>query len=151
MSVIQRLKQHFIDDGVEINSPATDEQLIQFQNKYSVELPEDLKEYFLTFNGTGQGNFGDSGYAFFSLEELEPMCEVSNLNEEEKIIYSNCFAFSDYMIWCWGYVIKLGRVAEGNDVLSIYLDKPSSLKVANSFSEFVSIYLEYPDDIIGST
>jgi len=151
MSVFQELKQHFIDDGVQINPPVSKEDLIQFERKYGVALPADLKEYFLLFNGTSQGNFGDSGYAFFSLEELEPICETSDLNDEEKSIYHNCFAFSDYMIWCWGYVIRLNSVAGDNPVLSIYLSSPSDLKVANSFSEFVSIYLEDPDDIIGST
>lgn len=151
MSVLQELKQHFIDDGVQINPPVSVEELALFEQKYGVVLPDDLKDYFLLFNGTGQGNFGESGYAFFSLEELEPICETSDLNEEEKSIYSNCFAFSDYMIWCWGYVVRLNSVAGDNPVFSIYLSSPSDLKVANSFSEFVSIYLENPDDIIGST
>jgi hypothetical protein len=151
MSVLQELKQHFIDDGVQINPPVSVEELALFEQKYGVVLPVDLKDYFLLFNGTGQGNFGESGYAFFSLEELEPICETSDLNEEEKSIYSNCFAFSDYMIWCWGYVVRLNSVAGDNPVFSIYLSSPSDLKVANSFSEFVSIYLANPDDIIGST
>ena len=151
MNLAQRLKKHFIDDGVEINEPASEADVDAFQEKYGVVLPDDLKEYFLTFNGTGQGNFGGSGYAFFSLAEFEPICQSSDLAAEESEIYRDCFAFSDYMIWCWGYVIRLTSSVGSNDVLSIYLDKPSNLKVANCFSQFIELYLEDPDDIIGST
>ncbi len=151
MNLVQRLKQHFIDDGVEINEPASENEVESFQEKYNVKIPDDLKEYFLTFNGTGQGNFGDSGYAFFSLSEFELICETSDLTSNEKETYVNCFALSDYMIWCWGYVIRLTADLGKNEVLSIYLESTPNPKVANSFSEFIALYLDAPDDIIGST
>ncbi len=151
MNLVQRLKQHFIDDGVEVNEPASEKEVESFQEKYNVKIPDDLKEYFLTFNGTGQGNFGGSGYAFFSLSEFELICETSDLASSEKEMYANCFALSDYMIWCWGYVIRLTPDLGKNDVLSIYLESSPNPKVANSFSEFIALYLDAPDDIIGST
>ena len=148
MQNILKLKQHFLDDGVRINQPATEKEILLFEKLHNILLPNDLKEYFLLFNGTGEGNFGDSGYAFFSLDELKLVVDESSTSDEKEI-YKDCFAFSDYMVWCWGYVIKLSETVGDNPVYSIHLEKPPKHKVANSFSEFINLYLEDPDDVIG--
>jgi len=151
MSIFQKLKQHFVDAGVEINNPASPAEIRAFQEKYSVKLPDDLREYFLTFNGTGKGNFGNSGYAFYSLEEFEPLAETDDISENEKVNYSECYSFSDYMMRAWGYAVKLENNKSKNCIYSFGLKKYPNHQVAESLSEFVAIYLESPDAIIGNT
>lgn len=45
--VIQKLKQHFINQNLRINQPTTLLEIIKFEQKYEVKLPQIFKEYFI--------------------------------------------------------------------------------------------------------
>ncbi len=45
--VIEKLKQHFINQNLRINQPATLLKIIKFEQKYEVKLPQIFKEYFI--------------------------------------------------------------------------------------------------------
>ena len=70
--IIEKLKQHFINQNLRINQPTTLLEILKFEQKYEVKLPQIFKEYFILFNGTGEANFSDEGYSFFSLTEFRP-------------------------------------------------------------------------------
>jgi len=142
MNIIQSLKQHLINQNLQINQPTTLLAIQNFEQKYSVKLPQVFKEYFIFFNGTGDGNFGDEGFSFFSLDEFRP---VQQLKWHEDFPYSNCFVFSEYLLWINAYAVKLDEY--GNE-LGIYEICNKNNKVCNNFEEFISAVMKNDFDIL---
>lgn len=66
------------------------------------------------------------------------MESISNSNSD-KILYSNCFVFSDYLVWCWGYAVELDQI--GSDGVVYQVAGTPKRKVADSFTEFLKLYL----------
>ena len=145
MSSIEKLKDHFLSEGVEINPPCSNSDIVAFEKnmKYFVAWS---KRVFLCFNGAGLGNFVDSGYAFSFLEEFKPWWQEYDLTEDEKEIYKNCFVIADYMMWSWGYVIDL--TPEGNVIYNVPDVRYPDNIVESSFSSFIDKYLNSPDEVI---
>jgi hypothetical protein len=133
--VIQKLKQHFINQNIRINQPTTLLETLKFEQKYGVRLPQIFKEYFIFFNGTGEANFGDEGYSFFSLAEFRP---VKDLKGIENFPHANCFVFSEFLLWMTAYALKLDE--HGNE-FGIYEICNTHNKVCNSFEEFISMMM----------
>ena len=137
--LIEKFKMCVMSDCIELNPPCSIIEIEAFEQKYNVKLPLDLKSFFLCFNGTGLGNFGHSGYAFSSIQEFKPWLQESNLTNDEKKLYKNCFVLADYMMWSWGYIIDL--TPENNIVYSVLdVAYPKNI-VAKNFSEFIEKYL----------
>lgn len=139
MTLIQQLKHHLINQNLKINSPVTLLQVEQFERKYHIKFPEVLKEYFLIFNGTGEANFGDEGFSFFSLDEFRP---VQNFKSLEGFKIKNCFVFSEYLLWVSGYAIQLDL--NGND-LGVYEICNLQEKVCDGFEEFIRKVIQNSD------
>ncbi|MDR6540412.1 hypothetical protein ABIC56_000956 [Acinetobacter bereziniae] len=133
--VIQKLKQHFINQNLRINQPTTLLEIIKFEQKYEVKLPQIFKEYFILFNGTGEANFGDEGYSFFSLTEFKPTKDLKGL---ENFPHANCFVFSEFLLWITAYAVKLDEY--GNE-LGIYEICNTYNKVCNDFEEFILLIM----------
>lgn len=131
MKIIAELKQHYLQQGLQINKPATQLEIDNFEQIYQVRLPEILKAYFLIFNGTGEANFGDEGFSFFSLDEFKPVQQFEGL---EDFPQKNCFVFSEYLLWMSAYAIALDGL--GND-LGIYEICNSEQKVFQRFEDFL--------------
>src|SRR5689334_5036547 len=101
MSLVAKVREGLVAEGVAIGPPITQSEISSFEDKYKVKLSPVLREYFLSFNGTGEGNFGNSGLAFFSLAEFKPVAdqlapeEPSNVVYQDRYAYPDCFIFSD--------------------------------------------------------
>lgn len=147
MSIIERLKNSFIRDKVAINTPSSILEVREFEKKYGVKCPDILKEYFLSFNGSGCGNFGANGFAFFSLLEFKPVNEDLGIDSNDQEIYRDYFVFSDYLVWCWGYAVKLDNKGSDGPVVQVADTTVLPRKMANSFSEFIEIYLSNSDHL----
>ena len=69
------LKNHWLSQGLEINSGVSREELAAFESRYQVSLPSDLRDYFLTVNGMAEGVSDDALIRFWSLNEVKPIPE----------------------------------------------------------------------------
>ena len=147
-TLILQLKQSFIDEGIEVNPPASPEAIAEFEKKYSVKLPEVLKHYFLEFNGTGEANFGNNNFAFFSLDEVKLVREIMSETEPDKDAYPDCYVFSDYLCWCWGYAVQLDDEGIDGFVLQVSGTQPPPRLISTSFRAFVEDYLNDSDRLL---
>lgn len=142
LALILQLKQSFIDEGVRINAPASHNEIAAFEKKYAVKLPMILRYYFLAFNGTGQGNFGDNGFAFFSLDEFKLVREIMRKTEPDKDTYPNCYVFSDVLCWCWGYAVQLNDEGIDGLVFQVSGTQQPPCVISTSFRAFIEDYLK---------
>ncbi|EFF83031.1 SMI1/KNR4 family protein [Acinetobacter haemolyticus] len=138
MTIIFELKNKLQKQNISLNKPATWQEVLAFEYKYQLRLSPILRNYFLEFNGTGEGNMADDYFSFFSLAQFRLVESISNSNSD-KILYSNCFVFSDYLVWCWGYAVELDQI--GSDGVVYQVAGTPKRKVADSFTEFLKLYL----------
>ena len=110
-----------------------------------VLLPADMRDYFAIVNGmvpVWPGDQDDKGFSFWPLERVRWVPEeLANLSPQG-VAFPNCedfYAFADYLGWSWAYAIRLAPSSGGNQVILIGKDEPDL--VADSFSEFVDVYL----------
>jgi hypothetical protein len=140
--MVSRLLVHWANAGAEPNGGVGEEELRSFQEKYDVQVPDDLRGYFLKVNGMVQDCMHDqdgNGFTFWPLSRLRPV-EVSFPGVSPEAKDPQFFIFADYLSSSWEYAIGLWREErEGNPVL--YVD-PTIRLVAASFREFVDLCLD---------
>lgn len=141
MTLVQQLKKHCINQNLRVNEPATQLEIEQFEKNHDVKLTDILKEYFLTFNGTDEGNFCDKGFSFFALNEFKPVIDIEGIDYFKE---QNSFVFSEYLLWMEGYAIQLDT--DGND-LGIYEICNEKNKVYDSFEDFINDVIQENIDV----
>jgi hypothetical protein len=128
--------------------------LLSFEAEKGLIIPGDLKEYFLTNNGTDD-NCDENLYCFYpfnqftsvnaALEEWKGIPDYSNIvNTLEGCEF--CFVFADYMFHLFTYGIRLYK--ERRDVNEVYAICGDQYKViARSFNEFMQLYATESDEL----
>jgi hypothetical protein len=142
-SLGERLKAHWLAQGLTVRPGVTPKAIASFEARYSVLLPNDLREYLQVANGTGRNtNVDDKLFCFWSIEEFTPLTEKypdATCFEEP----SAHFLFADHSINCPAYAIRLHpNRAASSPILAIYSDNRQyeSHRVVDSFSAFVEAY-----------
>jgi hypothetical protein len=147
-SVGESLKRHWSSHDVEINAGVSKAQLDSFESKHGVVLPEDLRDYFLCVNGMPDGEVDDGMIRFWMLEELQPLTQGAPAYSDASYIQhpESLFLFADYSIWAHAYAIRLGSASlQSHEVVIIGSESP--VTIAQSFSEFVDLYLTDKDSL----
>ena len=140
------LKNCWASLGVEINRGVSTEELTVFESKYSVRLPADLRDYFLTVDGMAEDVTDDSLIRFWPLNEVKPVTEEAPAFSDSSYILEaeSLFVFADFCIWSHAYAIRLSSDNESpNPVFVIGGEQPE--KMFDSFSDLVASYLIDPD------
>src|SRR5262245_49545255 len=74
-NVGQRLKDYLLSNGVLCNAGVSEDRLEQFEVRYKVRLPGDIRNYFLTMS-VSPGAYGYGMIRFWSLEEIKSVEEI---------------------------------------------------------------------------
>lgn len=146
MNIIFQLKNKLIKQGIQLNKPATWQQILAFEYKHQVKLSPILTAYFLEFNGIADRDMDDNYFTFVSLAEFQSVESISSCYDKDKILYQNCFVFSDYSMWCWGYAVQLDQM--GMDGVVYQVAGSSKRKVADTFTAFLQQYLIDSDELL---
>lgn len=149
MNQLEQLKRKWVLEGVDLSKLASDEEILHFQSKNNVILPEDLLLFFKTLNGT-QEQYDGSLFQFYSI------CQLKSIKEEykdwkgipsfQRIVYTlkeseSYYAFANQNFHLFTYAIKLyNEQSTFNEVLVVCGDEYK--KIADSFSEFIDLYLK---------
>lgn len=140
VTLFDRLEKfwYYSDRGVSGPKPpcATAEQIAEFEERNQVVLPEDLREYFLRFNGTN-GDGDEQLFAFWQLDKLKSLSDCkSNLAQMDRY-----FLFADYMISCWEFAVYLGDgpAIQNRVIIPDFAGRPI---IASNFSDFIELYLQ---------
>jgi hypothetical protein len=145
MNVAQALVRHWTAQGIDcpVGVDATD--IAQFESKYNVYLPADLRHYFLTVNGMGpEGTVDDDFYSFWQLDKVLTIAEsfpdlANNLPKAR-----HYFLIADHSVYLPAFAILLSiDHSQGNPVARVFPDVEIEDAFA-SFTEFAEYYLRDP-------
>ena len=129
----ESLKQFWLRYNIKLRRGASKAELREFEGKYKVRLPDDLKDYFATVDGSG---LDENVIEFLPLAEVVPLSQAWSRKPEA----NSYFVFADYSLSCHVYAIRLtDDLPLGNPVFIVYDENPQ--QIAGSFSEFVRGYL----------
>lgn len=146
-SRISELTEFWLSQDIKPNKGLTENEIAAFEAKYSLVLPQDIREYFLLING-----FGDTDnwvtdnelITFLDLDQVTPVREYWYSDAKEADFY---FTFADYSLSAFIYAIHLSSRVNDINTVAVFYDK-EPVKVANSFSEFIEGYLKNDHSII---
>lgn len=137
------------ESKLEVADLATHEDVLSFQNRTNLVLPDDLQDYFKESNGTNE-EYDPNFFKFYSLsgfrsvkDELSDWGGVPDYRNivNTMIFHSSCYVFSDYTSHLFTYCIRL---YEGKSLHNeVYVIAGDQFKlIANSFSAFLELYSE---------
>ena len=141
-SDVQRLKNHWLSHHVKVNSGVSEATLAAFEKKFSVSLPSDLRDYFLTMDGMPEEETDKEMIRFWRLEEVKalPTGAPNYASADYVDNPESLFLFADYSLWAHAYAIRLlPTPSNRNEIFIIGGDYP--IPLFNSFSELVDGYL----------
>jgi hypothetical protein len=154
MEQLLRLKAIWERRKIRSEWTASESDILKFETTHNVKFPEDLRSYFKIVNGM-DGEADDGFYEFYSLNKVDDVVTLlgnyGSPRHGESIVLinnpENCFVLADYSINLIAYVIRLNHVnSERNEVYAIC---GGTYKIiAESFSDFISLYLENPDNLM---
>jgi|TARA_B110000116_G_C16445452_1_gene406826 hypothetical protein len=156
ITIGKRLKDFMKSDGSECGASASDARVLEFERKFGVVIPEDLRSYFIEVNGTA-GNYAYGILRFWSIDEFRTVTQETSATRSpnHSVIQSaysepiddgeSFFVFADCMWDVQLYAIHLSTSDTPNNIILLDGGKPTV--VAKSFSDFVERYLTSPDDL----
>ena len=125
--------------------------IVAFETKYGIVMPEDVRDYFCAADGTGD-DMDEGLYRFWPLAEVQPVHDVlvsERFEYSDRYSYPDCFAFGDHCINCWDYALRLTNdPMQPVPVFRVTGGDPSGEQMASSFREFMMRYADNPDSIM---
>lgn len=111
---------------------------------YGVRLPDDFRGYLIHACSTldDGGDMDGFGNAWWGLERIRSLIEECGDSEAEPSLVvapMQALLFADTLVWCTAWGVCCG---EGPDFGRVFLVSAPSRFVADSFTEFVTRYLE---------
>jgi hypothetical protein len=137
VKILDRLEHHWYESEIERNfhdpKAASHEEVILFEQENGVTLPADFREYFLRLNDIDE----DPGlFCFWPLSRLKRLDGKTSASLQSE----GYFYFADYLIESHYYAIYLGNdpFFQNRVILPDFPNKPV---IANTFSEFLELYM----------
>lgn len=154
MTSLERLRNKWLHDGCLHLDLPNDNALLLFEKNNNVCLPEDFKTYLKYLNGTN-GNSDNNMFEFYSIDkviridnEFESWGDSTLFGDTLKSIQDlkSYYFFSNYSFQLFIFAVRLSFNKEIDNEILIISPKEHK-KIANSFSEFVELYLENSTDL----
>lgn len=125
---------------------STEADISRLEARVGVRLPDDFRTYLLTSAPNSQHLLDDNLTGWWNADEIKSIPEeyphgLKNPAVAEKP--GSFLFFADHCMWCWAWVIGCGGDEHHGKVAII--DGLNDRFVANSFSEFVDLYVADPN------
>jgi SMI1/KNR4 family protein SUKH-1 len=139
-----RLEQYWRSMGLSPGVRAATGEIARFEVEHGVLLPPDVREYFLTVNGSG-GGWDKDLWGFWPLNGLKTIPGYS-LPEDGVPDPQRCFVFADHSIDVAFLAVQLSaRAMEPAPVFCLW---SRWKEVAPAFSEFWEAYLDGKEEVL---
>ena len=136
---------------IEIRPGVTEREIAEFEAKYGITFPLDVREFFCAADGTG-ADMDEGLYRFWPLAEVQPVHAVlvsDRFTYSDRYSYPDCFAFADHCINCWDYAVRLTNdPSQMAPVYRVTGGDPPGEQMAPSFREFMERYASNPSNIL---
>jgi len=147
---LELLKKNFVENSVNV-TPSNIEEIKIFQKKYNVEIPQDLRNYYLDINGSGNGTLNNL-YEFYSIHRTkkihEELINWKGVPDYSKLNFNgmeNIFVFGAYEFNLYAFGIELHQNLSQNRIF--ILCGGDFNVIADNFTAFVDLYLNRPEEI----
>jgi hypothetical protein len=151
LPLLQQLVERWRKEGIPILRGVNAATITDFESKYNVKLPCDMKEFFSTIDGMGDEYDEKGFFRFWLLEEVKPIEE----HTPELVIafpeLAEYFFFFDHSIDLFMYAIRFGDSESSPTPIAQVYPQPNGLafnQMFGSFAEFISIYVNDPDGLL---
>ena len=145
MEILDRLEQYWHRNwqavATDRPTPASTQDLSEFEQMHQVTFPLDFREYLQRFNGIEEDP---------DLFCLWPINKIRRLDSKgfHLLQAESYYYFADYLIECHYYAIYLGNDGFFQNRV-ILPDFPGSPVIANTFTEFLELYLKDDPKLFG--
>lgn len=148
MDLSQRLIDRWTSHGISCPPGVSPSQISAFESRHNVQLPPDLRSYFLAVNGMGErGTCDDDFFSFWQLSDVISIADELPDRSSRFADSSYYFQIADHSICLPSYAIRLSAdPADANPVASVYADRGALAveDIFESFTDFVQHYLDDP-------
>jgi hypothetical protein len=129
------------------NVKASDRDILLFEKKYDLLIPDDLNEYFRLLNGT-DGEYDKKFFQFYSLDQFKRIDERfkdwNGVPNYKNIVNTfkdqdSCFVFADFQIYLFSYAILLNKDKSNKNEVYAFCGDEYRI-IAYSFTEFLDLY-----------
>jgi SMI1 / KNR4 family (SUKH-1) len=124
--------------GLTIRPGVSEAALAEFEARYGVVLPPDMRAYFKAVDGMNGEMDDQRMVTFWPLEQVK---RVTDELPGEPRKHESYFLFADFLIWSHGYAIRLSADSEAANPVVIVPADGTTRRVAESFSDFITRYL----------
>lgn len=155
-NIVEQLIDHWKANGLGIARGNSEAEIADFESRYQVLLPPDMRDYFLQVDGMIPYIPNDQdkeGFTFWPLSRVKTVLEetASQVGLSYYLVdTSSFFIFADYLTWSWAYAIRLSADVSAETPVFIIINE-APVKIADSFSEFVRFYLADAPELYGGS
>ncbi|NMH88697.1 SMI1/KNR4 family protein [Flavivirga algicola] len=130
IDVLNLIKDNESFCGIELNRPATDDEIDLFEASKEIKLPKDFKTIYKFSNGFETDE---------DLFRLIPLNEIIDNGKDDYCINDNSFHFTEYMIYSDMWTVEINP----NDIENyrIYNKAENIVYLTNSLTEFLCVFL----------
>jgi SMI1 / KNR4 family (SUKH-1) len=116
-SALKCLIDRWRNEDIPIRPGVTQDAVAKFEARWKVVLPSDLREYFLTVDGTGD-HYEEAFFRFWPLEEVQPVQDYSS--ELYRLLPQSAgyFVFCDHSIDLFVYAIQMSNANDDANPLA---------------------------------
>jgi len=124
---------------------ATTEELTVFEKSNAVQLPKEIRDYFLDANGFAPPNDQDeNGFSFWPISRVTPIATFDNGGWSFRGC-DNCYLFVEYLSLSWGYAFCISAGSPMVRICIVGTADQRPVFIAESIGEFVDLYVRNDD------
>jgi hypothetical protein len=146
---MEKLKQIWALDNISNSITVNDDEIKAFQMNSGLVIPKDLVDYFKQFNGSNEV-YDDRFFRFYSFQDFKSvdndLVNFSGVPDYSNIVntlsdFQSYYVFADYTFCMFTYAIKLYSHSTANNEVLVLCGAEYKV-IANSFSEFIDLYID---------
>ncbi len=138
-----RLAQHWDDNHCAARPGVPASAITEFEQKYQVVMPADVRSYFLAMDGQC-AQMGDDLFRFWPLSEVRPASEGLSDDDPDRLALLGYFLFADYLISSWEYAVRMQGSPDAGGSVYCVAGGERDRQVAVSFTGFIGAYVNDP-------
>ncbi len=156
LELIEILRARWSAEKIPYGPSATEDELAEFEGRYSIRLPDDLRLYFSQLGGMSDWWMGEDSITFFPLRMVKSVAEdlanFGGIPDYRAISQTldDCphwFVIADFLITSQVFAIHIAESIHPTPVIVIYGEGDYQVS-ASSFTAFLSRYLVNSDDVL---
>lgn len=139
---IKALTSYWASRGIQMAPPCSLAEIVEFERRHQVDMPPQLRAFYLAANGmpqTFEDEYDKNGFSLWPLERVTPLGDFVATNRWPDVPTAvGFFVFADYLHLSWAYAIRLTPHRSNRVVI---IGKEALELVSDSYDGFLNAYM----------